>query len=336
MVDKSLFKKSSLPEETGLRIFLKNDKWIDITSFLQFSKTDDITINASQRDLTINSIYFNILARTIEDPLNGVDDLINGVLRTCAVPSYTFAINPIHILRVIRFASFFHFSNAESILSEAFPFKSVLCRVPLLPSFIRELEKWKSREDKLIIFNLLFGANLLDSIFDPQSILHLKPSNGINRIRTAVSRGADKLYTLIAALYLDSDVILNKQIQLSCFSLFKDSKFSSVIETALTLTEATLFLEQNLSVLTSELSILFLKKARLKWKYVKFLVPEEKFLYFCDTFEPFILSDEKCKICLKRMGKEKSKKEYRKFWKKIINYLKSQEMEESLINTSFK
>ena len=60
--------------------------------------------DSKRRDLTINSLYWNICDTKIYDFNNGVDDLTTKTLRTSR-PDEMFAENPIKMLRVIRFSS---------------------------------------------------------------------------------------------------------------------------------------------------------------------------------------------------------------------------------------
>ena len=73
--------------------------------------------DAQRRDLTINSLYYNINDGQIEDFLgNGIDDMRNGIIRTPLDPYQTFVDDPLRILRVIRFAVRFQFSFVSEIL----------------------------------------------------------------------------------------------------------------------------------------------------------------------------------------------------------------------------
>jgi len=61
--------------------------------------------DARRRDLTINSIFYNINTDEVEDYVGGLDDLENLLARTPMDPVQTFLDDPLRILRTIRFAA---------------------------------------------------------------------------------------------------------------------------------------------------------------------------------------------------------------------------------------
>ena len=80
------------------------------------SATDD----AFRRDLTINSLFYNINLRCVEDFTGmGLQDLNNGLIRTPLPPKTTFLDDPLRILRAVRFASRFQFQLDETIVAAA-------------------------------------------------------------------------------------------------------------------------------------------------------------------------------------------------------------------------
>lgn len=60
--------------------------------------------DAKRRDLTINSLYYNITTGKIHDYNQGIDDLVNKVIKTPTDPDIIFDDDPLRILRVIRFS----------------------------------------------------------------------------------------------------------------------------------------------------------------------------------------------------------------------------------------
>ncbi|OAX34827.1 hypothetical protein K503DRAFT_697989 [Rhizopogon vinicolor AM-OR11-026] len=66
--------------------------------------------DALRRDLTINSLYYNVHTRSVEDfTEKGLDDLRNGIIRTPLPPRETFMDDPLRVIRCVRFASRFGF-----------------------------------------------------------------------------------------------------------------------------------------------------------------------------------------------------------------------------------
>lgn len=62
-------------------------------------------IDAERRDLTINSLFYNIGTGQVEDYVGGLQDLQTLTLRTPLDPTQTFLDDPLRMLRVLRFHS---------------------------------------------------------------------------------------------------------------------------------------------------------------------------------------------------------------------------------------
>ena len=76
-------------------------------------RTDDVKEDVRRRDLTINSLYYNIETGKVEDYVNGIQDLKEFRLNTPDDPTKTFIEDPLRVLRVIRFNSKFPGSTIE-------------------------------------------------------------------------------------------------------------------------------------------------------------------------------------------------------------------------------
>lgn len=77
------------------------------------------TEDALRRDLTINSLFYNIHTKQVEDFTgNGINDLMAGIIRTPLPALITLKDDPLRALRCIRFACRFGFS-VSSELSDA-------------------------------------------------------------------------------------------------------------------------------------------------------------------------------------------------------------------------
>jgi tRNA nucleotidyltransferase (CCA-adding enzyme) len=90
-------------------------------SYSDHSRVPDIDIgtpseDAFRRDLTINSLFYNINNKEVEDFTNmGLKDLEEKIIRTPLEPLQTYMDDPLRILRTIRFATRFQFKIDESI-----------------------------------------------------------------------------------------------------------------------------------------------------------------------------------------------------------------------------
>lgn len=73
--------------------------------------------DASRRDLTINSLFYNVHSKLVEDYTGkGLDDLARKVARTPLPPRQTFHDDPLRVLRCVRFASRFDLTIAEDVM----------------------------------------------------------------------------------------------------------------------------------------------------------------------------------------------------------------------------
>lgn len=72
--------------------------------------------DASRRDLTINSLFYNVHDRQVEDYTGrGLEDLANRIARTPLPPLQTFHDDPLRVLRCVRFASRFDLSIVPEV-----------------------------------------------------------------------------------------------------------------------------------------------------------------------------------------------------------------------------
>lgn len=73
--------------------------------------------DATRRDITINSMFWNIHTEEIEDFTgHGIPDIDNGIIRTPLPPKETLLDDPLRLLRVIRFATRFQYSIVPELL----------------------------------------------------------------------------------------------------------------------------------------------------------------------------------------------------------------------------
>ncbi len=73
--------------------------------------------DALRRDITINSMFWNIQTESLEDFTgHGLDDLHNGVVRTPLAPRETLLDDPLRLLRVIRFATRFQYAIVPELM----------------------------------------------------------------------------------------------------------------------------------------------------------------------------------------------------------------------------
>ncbi|KQJ92057.1 putative CCA tRNA nucleotidyltransferase 2 isoform X2 [Brachypodium distachyon] len=106
------------------------DIWIDFVNlrsekYAENSRIPTVEIgtakeDALRRDLTINSLFFNINTKSVEDLTGrGLEDLKKGLIVTPLPAKSTFLDDPLRVLRAIRFAARFSFTLAEELKEAA-------------------------------------------------------------------------------------------------------------------------------------------------------------------------------------------------------------------------
>ncbi len=120
--EKNKFTAKTINKTLGTLQIIKNGLKLEYTQFRKesYSKSamhtpdhvefvDDIDTDYKRRDLTINALYYDILADKFIDKCGGLKDIQNGIIRTVNIPSVTLADDGLRILRVIRFAASLNF-----------------------------------------------------------------------------------------------------------------------------------------------------------------------------------------------------------------------------------
>lgn len=140
--------------------------------------------DAYRRDATINSIFYNLNKRRVEDHTQmGLSDLAVGIIRTPLQPIQTFTDDPLRILRSVRIASRLGFqidketaqAMKNPIVQTAFNVKITRERVGI------EVEKMIKGPNPLTAFEFLYESDLYSIVFlDPsgylgQALLHAFP-----------------------------------------------------------------------------------------------------------------------------------------------------------------
>ncbi len=135
--------------------------------------------DASRRDLTINSMFFNINTNEVEDFCGGMEDLKNNIARTPLDPVQTFMDDPLRILRAIRFASRFNLKVDERLIraaqlpevQEAFRTKISHERIWAELAGKKDGDKYKpgllNGPNPVLAISLLKEMGFMELIFDP-------------------------------------------------------------------------------------------------------------------------------------------------------------------------
>ena len=77
---------------------------------------DSIEEDVKRRDFSINSVYYVRHNTSVIDPLNAVNDIANGIIKTVASPNETLSVDPARIFRFIELASRLNFKVDDQTL----------------------------------------------------------------------------------------------------------------------------------------------------------------------------------------------------------------------------
>lgn len=135
--------------------------------------------DASRRDLTINSLFWNINTRKVEDFVGGLEDLRAGIARTPLDPVQTFMDDPLRILRTVRFAARYGLELDPGLIQAAHlpevkdAFKNKISQERIWAEIggKKEGDKWKPGAligpNPTRAIQLLKELGLMEAIFDP-------------------------------------------------------------------------------------------------------------------------------------------------------------------------
>ncbi|KAM0843016.1 hypothetical protein ACQ4PT_057969 [Festuca glaucescens] len=98
---------------------LRSENYVE-SSRIPTMKNGTAEQDAYRRDLTINSLFYNINDNCVEDfTRRGIDDLKKGLIVTPLDPKATFLDDPLRVLRAIRFATRFNFTLCDELKEAA-------------------------------------------------------------------------------------------------------------------------------------------------------------------------------------------------------------------------
>ena len=125
--------------------------------------------DAYRRDLTINSLFYNINTQMVEDfTMRGIDDLQARIVRTPLPALETFREDPLRILRAVRFATRYNCCVENSILqaTQDPDIELFLSRKVSRERIVIEMLKMAQGSDFGRAMQLLEQMNILNCIFN--------------------------------------------------------------------------------------------------------------------------------------------------------------------------
>ncbi len=153
-------------EFVGARVESYNDK--SRKPHVEPGSLDDDRL---RRDFTINTLAVSLNRNNfgkLIDPLNGLLDIENKVIKTPLSPQQTFSDDPLRMMRAIRFAAQLHFTISPETF-EAIKKNAERIEIVSAERITEELNKIILTEKPSVGFDLLYKSGLLKIIF-PQMI----------------------------------------------------------------------------------------------------------------------------------------------------------------------
>lgn len=138
--------------------------------------------DALRRDTTINSLFYNVHTKFIEDHSGqGLEDLKHGIIRTPLPPKQTFLDDPLRVIRCVRFASRFGFELVPELQESA---RDSELQAALLQKIARErvgeeVDKMMGGRNPLMSLRLLDSMSLFPLVFNVPSaaVLSAQPAS---------------------------------------------------------------------------------------------------------------------------------------------------------------
>ncbi len=193
-----------------VQVFFRGNKIIEVSTLRSRSEYDindtevlpsnntfgTLEEDAFRRDLTINSLFYEIENNTIIDYVGGVADLNNGVVRIVGDPEIRITRDPVRMLRAVRHAARTGFSIEEETWNAIVAHREELNLCPpsrIRDEFLKDLisghsRAWAEHCIQSRIFFTLFpfyekllldeeGARQLYALLDVVDRLHTHPEN---------------------------------------------------------------------------------------------------------------------------------------------------------------
>jgi tRNA nucleotidyltransferase/poly(A) polymerase len=167
--------------------------WIDFVNLRAEEYTQDSRIpdlmrigtaeeDAFRRDLTINSLFYNINTGEVEDWTGrGFDDLRKGLIATPLPPLTTLLDDPLRVLRSVRFAARLRFTMDDELVAAA---KDERVRTALAQKVSRErvggeVDLMLRSPDPVGAMRLLVNLKLIDTVFPVSTMISDKTQTPI-------------------------------------------------------------------------------------------------------------------------------------------------------------
>lgn len=178
-------------EHTTFRKDFYHDDGTHRPSHVEF--TDEINLDASRRDFTINSIYYSISKDRIIDPLGGAEDLKKQLIRADKKDAKeTLKDDGLRIMRMARFAAELNFSLSPDLFKAAKKYSIYLNDI--------SAERKQQEIKKILLADIKYSGfeGAFKTAKHKRGIIILKEANALKsifpRLLEGVKIGQDKKY----------------------------------------------------------------------------------------------------------------------------------------------
>ncbi|KAL2915516.1 CCA tRNA nucleotidyltransferase, mitochondrial [Polyrhizophydium stewartii] len=169
--------KSKHLETATARVFGLDVDFVHLRTEVYDESSRNPTVNfgtpledALRRDITINALFYNLHSGEVEDLTGtGISDLNSGLVRTPLDPLQTFIDDPLRVLRVIRFATRFHYEIVRHVLEAAADeqIKTAFMKKITRERVGVELDKMLAGQDPVRALRLIRDIGFYPLVFTP-------------------------------------------------------------------------------------------------------------------------------------------------------------------------
>ncbi len=181
-------------------------KFIDLTILQKNFKFD-----AERRDFTINSIYYDFEKNKFIDPLNGIGDLRNKIIKVSSSNSFTD--DPLRILRTFRFYGILNGFKIEKKTLTLAKENSHLIKNVASERIKEELDRIILSKKRYVIFKILNNFSIINKIFKNFKVENLTL---LKRISENLDENEKKIFTYTLLFPEDLKRIKPSNRELSC------------------------------------------------------------------------------------------------------------------------
>jgi len=197
--------------------------------------TPSLIEDLKRRDFTINSIAYNLIDGTLNDPNKGLDDLNKGMIRAIGNPAERFDEDGLRSVRACRFASQLKFQISEATLQGI---KDSLHRIPGLSKerIYDELIKIMKTEKPSVSFKLFKETGILELLFPDLAAAVGVEQKGMHRydifehsIYSCDGIPASEVEIRLAALFHDLGKVPARKVENGVITFHRHEQYSSKI-----------------------------------------------------------------------------------------------------------